>query len=642
MTHRTTGLSRRTFNRLALAGLGAAVTSKAFASGFQFQEAPALAELAKQGKLPPLAERLPKSPLIADFARSGRKTGKYGGEARTLAARARDLRYISVNAYTRLVGFNDKLQLEPDLVLGFENVDERIFTFTLREGHRWSDGTPFTTADFRYFWEDIALNKELNPTGPPEVMIVDGKLPKVEFLDELTVRYSWDRPNPRFLPSLAQPRALTLYSPGSYLKQFHRKYRDKGELEQLAAKAKLKSWAALHNRMDDAYENANPAMPTLNAWRVVTPSPATRYIFERNAFFHRVDPEGRQLPYVDRIVVDIASASLFAAKANAGEVDLLARGISMNDIPVLKEGESAEKYTTLLWEYGRGSAYALYPNLNTNDPVWRTLNRDLRYRKALSAAIDRRIINNALLFGLGVEGNNTVLSSSPLYTDINRTLNAQYDPDLANKLLNEIGLTERDAVGIRKLPDGRLLEIIVEVDGEAADIVDALQLITEMWRDVGVKLFVKPQDRTILRQRSYSGLTVMVAAGGLDNALPTPEMPPTEIAPVRQDNYSWPKWGQWVETQGKNGEEPDIEAARKLIALYKGWLSTGNIEESARIWSEMLAIHAEQQFSIGTVAGEIQPIVVSTRMHNVPEKAVYSYDPTALMGIYRIEEFWFE
>ena len=275
--------------------------------------------------------------------------------------------------------------------------------------------------------------------------------------------------------------------------------------------------------------------------------------------------------------------------------------------------------------------------------MWRTLNRDLRYRKALSAAIDRRIINNALLFGLGVEGNNTVHArqarSTP--TSIVR-LNAQYDPGLADKLLDEIGLRDRDTVGIRKLPDGRLLEIIVEVDGEAADIVDALQLITEMWRDVGMKLFVKPQDRTILRQRSYSGLTVMVAAGGLDNALPTPEMPPTEIAPVRQDNYSWPKWGQWVETQGKNGEEPDIEAARKLIALYKGWLKTGNDEESARIWGDMLAIHAEQQFSIGTVAGEIQPVVVNTRMRNVPEKAVFSYDPTALMGIYRIEEFWFE
>ena len=51
-------------------------------------------------------------------------------------------------------------------------------------------------------------------------MIVEGKLPKVEVLDEPTVRYSWERPNPRFLPALAQPRALTLFSPAHYLKQF--------------------------------------------------------------------------------------------------------------------------------------------------------------------------------------------------------------------------------------------------------------------------------------------------------------------------------------------------------------------------------------------------------------------------------------
>ena len=87
-------------------------------------------------------------------------------------------------------------------------------------------------------------------------MIVEGKLPKVEILDELQVRYTWTKPNPRFLPSLAQPRALTLFSPGSYLRQYHRKYRDKARAgPACASKAKLKSWATLHNRMDDAYEN---------------------------------------------------------------------------------------------------------------------------------------------------------------------------------------------------------------------------------------------------------------------------------------------------------------------------------------------------------------------------------------------------
>ena len=110
---------------------------------------------------------------------------------------------------------------------------------------------------------------------------------------------------------------------------------------------------------------------------------------------------------------------------------------------------------------------ALYPNLTTTDPVWRALNRDVRYRRALSLAIDRRTLNNALLFGLGTEGNDTIVAESPLFTPEFRTLNAGYDPAEASRLLDEIGLTERNGAGIRLLPDGRELEIIVETDGES-------------------------------------------------------------------------------------------------------------------------------------------------------------------------------
>ena len=105
--------------------------------------------------------------------------------------------------------------------------------------------------------------------------------------------------------------------------------------------------------------------------------------------------------------MDMASGGLLAAKANAGEVDLLFRGLSMGDIPILKEGEKAKDYRMLLWPNARGSEIALYPNLTVNDPVWRALNRDVRFRRALSLGIDRRTLNNALLFGLGIEGNNT-------------------------------------------------------------------------------------------------------------------------------------------------------------------------------------------------------------------------------------------
>lgn len=609
------------------------------ASEFRLREAPMLTERVAKGQLPPLNERLPRTMLIVDPV-EGKTLGSYGGEMRSLAVRARDLRYLSANGYTRLVGYNEKLELVPDLVEAIET-DGKSFTFTLREGHRWSNGEPFTTEDFRYWWEDVAKNKDLSPAGPPDTLIVDGQLPRVTFIDSRRVQFAWDKPNPRFLPALAAPRPLGIFAPSAYLKKYHAKYADRKELDALAQKAKLKSWATLHNRLDDPYEQGNRNMPVLGPWLNTTEQPANRFVFERNPYYHRVDWAGQQLPYVDRIVIDISAAGLFAAKANAGDVDLLMRGIAMADVPVLKQGEKDHGYKTLLWPDARGSAYALYPNLTTNDPEWRKLNRDVRFRRALSLGLDRRIINNALLFGLGIESNNTVMPESALYQDRFRYAWMRHDVDAANRLLDEIGLTERDALGFRKLPDGRTAEIIVEVDGESADIVDALQLVAELWTDIGIKLFVKPQDRTILRQRAYAGQTIMVASPGLDNAIPTAQMPPSELAPVRQDHYSWSKWGQYIETQGKAGEKPDLKQAQDLIALYQRWSQTADVEEQQQVWNDMLALNVDQQFTIGTVTGQLQPIVIARGLRNVPERAIFSWEPTSLMGIYRLDQFYY-
>ena len=607
----------------------------------RYQDAPILAPLIESGKLPPVAERLPKAPLIVDLEGRGREVGRYGGDLRSLVSKARDLRLVTVNTYTRLVGYDEKLNLRPDLLENVVSENGRVFTFTLREGHRWSDGEPFTAEDFRFYFEDIANNQELSPAGPEGVFFVDGQLARFEVLDERHVRYSWDKPNPLFLPSLAQPRPVFVYAPAHYLKAFHARYAPKDKLAELAAQAKLRSWAGLFNRTNDPYENANPDMPTLNAWKIVTRAPANRFVFERNPYFHRVDPEGRQLPYIDRLFIDLATASLFAPKASAGEVDLLARGLSMSDAPVLKDGEKEHGYRTLLWPIARGSAYALYPNLTVDDPAWQALNRDQRYRAALSLAIDRRIINNAMMFGLGLEGNNTVMPESPLNDEANRTVNATYNPDLANSLLDGIGLTQRSNAAVRLLPDGRELEIVVEVAGDSRDAIEVLQLVSEFWRDIGVKLFLKPQEPGVLRSRSNSGRTIMVAGPGLDNAIPTAKMPPDEIAPVLSENYSWPLWGEYEETRGKRGKAVDLPEAKRLLDLYHQWLATSDEAEHTRIWKEMLAINAENVFNIGTVTRELQPIVVSNRLHNVPEKALFAFRPTSYFGVYRMDEFFF-
>jgi peptide/nickel transport system substrate-binding protein len=639
---------RRTFRllrRAESAVLGMAVLALLPLSALaqqSFIETPFFADKVAIGALPPVAERLPKTPLTVDLVARGRSVGQQGGAIVSLVGKARDIRYLSASSYARLVGYTEKLDLKPDILDHVDNEDDRVFTFHLRDGHRWSDGQPFTAEDFRYYWQDIANNKELSPSGPPEFMLVNGAPPRFEVLDAQTLRFAWDKPNPRFLPTLAQPRDPFIYRPAHYLRQFHVKYADKAAIEEAAKRQKLKSWAALHNRVDDMFENSNPELPTLQGWRVTNPGPAARFVFERNPYYHRVDPAGRQLPYVDHIILDVASGGLMAAKANAGEADLLFRGLTMGDIPILKEGAKAKDYRVLLWPNARGSEIALYPNLTVTDPVWRALNRDVRFRRALSLGIDRRTLNNALLFGLGVEGNNTIMAESPLFEPPMRTRFAGYDPNEASRLLDAIGLTKRNGAGVRLLPDGRELEIIVETDGETNLIVDGLTLIAEFWREIGVKLFIKPQERTILRKRAYAGLTVMVAAQGMDNAIPTLEMPPTELAPMRQDNYAWPQWGQYVETSGKMGEAPALPEAQHLIDLYETWMGTSDDEAQAHVWREMLMNHAENQWSIGTVAGALQPIVARSGLMNVPDRALYSWEPTSLLGIYRIDEFYWD
>ncbi|SDR64333.1 peptide/nickel transport system substrate-binding protein [Rhizobiales bacterium GAS113] len=606
-----------------------------------YQEAPLLAPLVASGKLPPVIERVPKTPLVVDLKERGRELGRYGGDLRSLVTKARDLRLMSVNTYTRLVGYDEKLHMWPDLLEAVDSQRGHAFTLTLREGHRWSDGEPFTAEDFRFYFEDIATNTEVSPAGPEKMFFVDGKLAGFEILDDRRVRYSWDKPNPLFLPSLAGPRPVFIYAPAHYLKAFHVRYAQPHKLAELASKAKVHGWAGLFNRLNDPYDNANPDMPSLNAWKVKTKAPATRFIFERNPYFHRVDAQGRQLPYVDRWLLDLATASLFAPKANAGEVDLLARGLRMSDAAVLKEGEKHDGYRTLLWPIARGSSYALYPNLNTKDPIWRALNRDRRYRAALSLAVDRLTINNAMMFGVGLEGNNTVMPESPLYDEANRTMNATFRPELADSLLDDIGLKRRRGKGMRRLPDGRELEIVVEVAGDSLDIIDVLQLITEFWRDVGLRLLIKPQEPGVLRSRSLAGHTVMVAAPGLDNATPTAGMPPYELAPALSQNYAWPLWGEYEETGGKRGDPVDLPEAKQLLDLYHQWLATSDEAAQTRVWKDMLAINAEQLFSIGTVTRELQPVVVSKRLRNVPDKALFAFEPTAYFGVYRMEEFFF-
>ncbi len=612
------------------------------AAALDLVETPNLKDAVASGALPPVQERAPAEPQVVELKGEGQQPGRHGGKLNTLIDKAKSVRYFVVWGYARLVGYTPDLELKPDILKDVKVEDNRVFTMTLRKGHKWSDGAPFTTEDFRYYWEDIANNEELSPAGPLADLLVNGKPPKVEIIDEVTVRYSWDSPNPTFLESLARSRPPFIYRPAHYLKQFHIKYGDAAKIEAAVKEAKVRTWASLHNRNDQMYKNTNVDMPTLQPWMNTTSDSKTRFVLKRNPYFHRVDSSGKQLPYIDEVIATVAASKLIPAKAVAGETDLQARSLTFANIAILKHGEKTADYKTLLWPISKASNLALYPNLNTNDPVWRKLLRSTEFRCALSVGIDRKLVNKTLFLGLGLETGNSVLKQSPLYNSALSAKWAKYDPELANKILDGLGLDKRDSDGYRLLPDGRRAEIVVETAGENQDEVEMLQLVSATWKKLGLKLFSKPSQRDVLRERSYVGDTVMTVWSGWDNGTPSPQMSPVELAPTRQDNLSWPKWGQYYETKGQSGEAPDLAPAKRLMELYYDWLKATNDDQRTKIWGDMLKIHADESYVIGVVSGVRQPIVVSSKLRNVPKEGIYGWDPGSQFGIYRPDQFWID
>jgi len=621
----------------AATGTATAQTA-ATAPAIAYVSPPFFAEAEQKGDLPPVAERLPEHPAVATME----KLGQYGGELHTLLSSARDTRYISSYSYARLVGYDQSYKLVPDILESFEDKGDRVFTLHLRKGMKWSDGQPFTSDDFRYWWEDVANNKDLSPVGPPKVLIVNGKPPKVEFPDETTVRYSWDDPNADFLPALAEAAPLWIFMPAHYMKKFHAKYANPDKLAEQVKDKGQPNWAALHNKMGRVGRNENPKLPTLDPWVMRVKPPAQRFVFTRNPYYYRVDQQGRQLPYLDQVVVDIVDSKLIPTKAGAGETDLQARFIRFDNYTFLKVGEKRGKYWVRLWRDGRGSNIALYPNLNTNDEVWREVMRDARFRRALSLGIDRHEINQAIYFGLGSEGANTVLPASPLYKQDYRGAWSQFDPVLANRLLDQMGLTKRNENGIRLLKDGRPVVLVVEMGGDSTEESDVLELIKDTWHSIGVDLFAKPSQIEVLRNRIFAGDTQMAISAGIDNGFPSADMTPKEFTPFTQQQYMWPKWGQYIETGGEDGQDIDLPEARQLEDLLGKWRYAGDTATRAAIWTQILALWADQVYTIGIVAAVPQPVVVSRNLENVPTDGIWAWEPGACFGVYKPDTFWLD
>ncbi|MFY0613496.1 MAG: ABC transporter substrate-binding protein [Hyphomicrobiaceae bacterium] len=604
------------------------------------EEVPYLAKAVAANELPPMRDRLPRVPRVVDPRKLGGTIGHYGGRMRWLMGKPKDLRMVAYYSYARLICYNDKYQLVPDILEKFDVEEGRRFTFYLRPGHKWSDGQPLTAEDFRYVWEDVYNDKRIGK-GVPRTMRVDGKPPEFEVIDETTVRYTWHAANPQFLSALAGTLPLVIAMPFHYVKQFHPRYADKAKLAALVKQARVSKPKALHKRMTRAITFQNPDLPVLAPWFNTTPRPSNLFIFKRNPYYHRVDPNGRQLPYVNEIHMSIGSRSLIPAKTGSGDSDLQARYLRFDDYTFLKAAERKGKVKVHLWEKSNGSHMAIIPNLTTKDPTWRKLLRDVRMRRALSLGINRAEINAAIFFGLARVSADTVLPRSPLFKQSYAKKWTRFDVAKANQLLDDLGLEKRAYDGIRYLPDGRRAEIILDTAGESTEQTDVLNLIQDSWRRIGIAMFPRPTQRDLFRKRAYSGQSIMSVWSGHNNGLPGPATNPEFLAPISQAQLQWPEWGLHAQTNGKKGVAPELPAVAKLMELLKAWQKSTSEVDQTRIWHAMLEIHSNNLFTIGILNGTKQPVVTAPNLRNVPTNGIFAFNPGAYFGVYNPETFYY-
>ena len=601
----------------------------------KYNEAPMLAELVKQGKLPPVEKRLPEKPLII---RPIEEVGEYGGTFRGAYLGMADRYVIERWRLARILEFSpDGSRLTPGLAEKWSmSKDGREFTFYLRKGIKWSDGNPFTVDDVIFWYSSILLNKELTPRFPSWLTSGPGQNARIEKIDDFTFKVIFPQPNAFFLEQVPVYGG-SMAAPAHYLKQFHPDYVPTEKLDSMAKEAKLEKWDKLFLLKSDSFQN--PECPVLGAYKVVTPPPAQIVVLERNPYYWKVDVKGNQLPYIDRLQFEfVENVEVLTIKTIAGEYDGDFLHIATSNYPLLVENSKKGNYRILKWRYGYGSAVAYYLNQNVKDPVLQNLFRNKKFRIALSLAINRNEINELFYFGLAKPRQASLVKGSPYYDPAWEKAYIEYNPKEANRLLDEIGLNKRDKDGIRLRPEGKPLTLTIEVMTQVADWVNVTEIVKKYWEDLGIKVFVKTGERTLVVLH-YQNADFEVGVWNFDRSI-NPLADPGIILGTLMDHPWAPLYGQWYASGGKTGEEPPKEI-KQIYELWEKAKSSTDLKERDRLVKEIIRIHRNNIWYIGTVGEHPRLVVVKNNLRNVPENLLCETILNHPANAYP-EQFYFE
>lgn len=596
-----------------------------------YQEAPMLAERVQGGELPPVEERLPPAPMVVQVLE---RIGVYGGTWRRAMLGINDVSGYRRLLYEGLIRWNMEFtEVLPNLAHSWEISDDATeYTFYLREGIKWSDGKPWTSADILFYFEHIIGNSELYPGGYPDWLKANDVPVEVTAPDDYTVRFKFAAPYGIFLYFMATPNGREMVDfQAEYAKTLHTDFNE--QADELARGEGFNTWNELFAAkiLASSVRGSNPDLPTLTPWMLVTPS-ETRIVLERNPYYWKVDPEGKQLPYIDSLVVNVFdTGEAIVLRAANGEIDWQIRHLYLAvNKPVLYDNMERGNYRIFDVPRADMNEGIIGFNLNHRDPVKREIFSNRDFRIGLSYAINREEINDLLFLGLGEPWQSSPMpTDSPYYHERLAKQHTEYDVDLANEYLDGAGYAERDQAGYRLGPDGNRIGFNIEVPlGYRDSIIDLVDLVAGYWQEVGVEAHVRVVERSLMATRQNNGEIDVSAHGGEGGVGTEVLLYPRFYFPFNSTSWWAPAWAAWYVNPAGGGlvqpEEPPAEVKRQL-ELFNQLKASSDPAVHMQLMQQILDIAAEQFYVIGTVSPGPWHGVAKNNFHNAPESILLTY-----------------
>lgn len=586
------------------------------------KEAPELAALVAESKLPPLQERIPENPLVVE----AETVGKYGGTWRNMIVGGDITHLARYQGYEQLIRWNPEwTEYVPNIAERWEvNEDSTEYTFYLRKGMKWSDGEPFTAADFDYQVNHVWRNKALVQVIPSN--FITGNDPcELVVIDDYTIKFVFKSPNGLFMLNLANMNDFMPFAPAHYLKQFDPEFNENADA--LAQKLGYADAVEYYpNKLGNEWrQNAN--LPTVNAWIWGIAPDGTNIKAEsvRNPYYWKVDVEGRQLPYIDKINYELVSDTEVAVmRAASGEIDFFDQNIATpGNKSFFFDNMEAGNYHFVTTTMSAPNAMNIILNLNHKNLERRELFTNKEFRIGLSHAIYRQEIIDMIYYGDANPHQTAPLPGSDVYDEEFATQYTEYNVDLANEYLDKV-LPEKDANGMR-LFNGEKLIIHFYIDAARDTFIQATKLISTYWKAVGIDTKFDIVSRDLWEEGTRNGdgdfdATMHRFGGGIGSPIYTD---PRYYLPLNTNSMYALNWvNYYINPEGVGAtippEEPPADVKRSL-ELYNQLKKTGDADAQRDLMKQIIAIAKDQFYTIGVCTEADSYAICSNDLRNVPD-----------------------